>query len=155
LRVLRSYPVGEDAGAVSGDGRFFALGSQDGHVRLLNTATHAVRAFAGGDGRPIGAMSFTPDGRKLVTAGDQGTVLVWDVGAGAVAETLAGHTEEAGSMDVSGDGRTLVSGSSDGRAIVYDLAGDRTRVAGRPPRSPVPAALRRVSESGASASVEG
>ena len=45
LRVLRSYPIGEDAGAVSADGRFFALGSQDGHVRVLNTATGAVRPF--------------------------------------------------------------------------------------------------------------
>jgi WD40 repeat protein/DNA-binding SARP family transcriptional activator len=125
LRVLRSYPTGEDTGTVSADGHVFALGSQQGRVSLLNTATGAVRELAGGDGRPIGGMRFTPDGRKLVTAGDQGTLLVWDVGRGEVAETLTGHTEEGSALDVSGDGRALVSGSSDGRAIVFDLAGDR------------------------------
>jgi WD40 repeat protein len=125
LRVRRSYPVGAGAGAVSADGRYFALGSADGHVRLLDTGTSAVRAFADGDGQPISDMRFTPDGRKLVTGSADGTLLVWDVRQGAVVETLTGHTQEAEAMDVSGDGRTLVSGSRDGRVMVFDLAGNR------------------------------
>ena len=46
LRVLRTHPVGGHAGAVSADGRRFALGSQDGSVRLfdLETATSAGSA---------------------------------------------------------------------------------------------------------------
>ena len=36
LRVLRSWPVGDSAGAVSPDGRVFVLGSEAGRVRLLD-----------------------------------------------------------------------------------------------------------------------
>ena len=36
LRVVRSWPVGDSAGAVSPDGAVFALGSETGRVRLLD-----------------------------------------------------------------------------------------------------------------------
>ena len=49
LRVVRSWPVGDLAGAVSPDGRVFALGSEAGRVRLLDLDSGQTRSF---DGRP-------------------------------------------------------------------------------------------------------
>jgi len=47
LRVVRTYHAGGLTGAVSADGRAFALASEDGSVRLLNLDTGRVRRFNG------------------------------------------------------------------------------------------------------------
>jgi WD40 repeat protein len=125
LRVLRSFPVGDFAGAVSPDGAVFALGGQAGRVRLLDVRSGQVRSFRGRhDGSVLRAI-FTPDGGTLVTSGNDGQVIAWDVDRGRVAERLSGHSGEVWGLDVTADGRTLVTSATDGRTIVWDLAGDR------------------------------
>jgi WD40 repeat protein/DNA-binding SARP family transcriptional activator len=124
LELRRTYPVGDHAGAVSADGRMFALGSQRGDVRLLDLQTGRVRRFEGRlDGSNM-RMAFTPDGRTLVTSDDTGKVSAWDVERGRIREQFAGHTGEP-ALAVSGDGRTLYSAALDARMIIWDLAGDR------------------------------
>jgi WD40 repeat protein/DNA-binding SARP family transcriptional activator len=125
LRVLRSWPVGDHAGAVSPDGRVFALGSEDGRVRLLDLGSGAVHPFRGRHDGDVIRMRFTPDGRTLVTSGGDGGVLAWDVERRTVDRQFAGHTREVHGLDMTADGRTLFTGSSDTRAILWDLAGDR------------------------------
>jgi DNA-binding SARP family transcriptional activator/WD40 repeat protein len=125
MRVERSWPAGDAAGAVSPDGSVFALGSAKGRVRLLDLASGAIRPFAGGHEGPVFRMRFTPDGRTLVTSGRDGRVLVWDVERGTIAERFDGHTDAVDGLDLTGDGRTLITGSADSRAILWDLAGDR------------------------------
>jgi WD40 repeat protein len=136
LRVVRTWPVGDEDGAVSPDGRAFALGSLAGGVRLLDLRTGAVRRFAGRHQGTILRMRFTPDGRTLVTAAGDGKVIAWDAARGDVRETFDGHTGDMNGLAVSADGRTVYSAANDGRAIVWDLAGDRRLdrrfVAGRP-----------------------
>jgi WD40 repeat protein/DNA-binding SARP family transcriptional activator len=125
LRVVRSWPVGDLAGAVSPDGREFALGSEAGRVRLLDLTSGRVRPLQGGHRGEVTALRFTPDGQTLVTAGHDGLVLVWDVDQGSIAERFAGHSREVDGLDMTPDGRTLLTASIDARAILWDLAGDR------------------------------
>ena len=125
LRVVRSWPVGDVAGAVSPDGRGFALGSETGRVRLLDLTSGRVRPMQGGHRGEVAALRFTPDGRTLVTSGQDGQVLAWDVDQRRIAERFAGHSREVDGLDLTADGRTLITASIDGRAIVWDLAGDR------------------------------
>jgi hypothetical protein len=47
LRVERSWSVGDSAGAVSRDGRLFALGSLTGEVRLLDLRSRQIRPLEG------------------------------------------------------------------------------------------------------------
>ena len=47
LRVRRTYPVGDFAGAVSPDGSVFALGGKTGRIRLLDLRSGQVRSFRG------------------------------------------------------------------------------------------------------------
>ena len=125
LSVVRSWPVGDYAGAVSPDGRVFALGSERGAVRLLDLGSGRIRPLTGGhDGRVL-RMRFTPDGRTLVTTGSDGQVLAWDVERGTVAQRFAGHSGAIDGLDLTRDGRTLITGSVDSRAVLWDLAGDR------------------------------
>jgi WD40 repeat protein len=125
LRVVRSWPVGDVAGAVSPDGREFGLGSAAGRVRVLDLASGRVRPLHGGHRGEVSRLLFAPDGRTLVTAGHDGQILVWDVDRGRVEQRFAGHSREIDGLDLTADGRTLVSASIDGRAILWDLAGDR------------------------------
>jgi WD40 repeat protein len=137
LRVLRRHPVGDPFGAVSPDGRLFALGSATGGLRLLDLRSGRVQRFRGRHDAAINAMRFAPDGRTVVTSGADGNVIVWDVERGELRETFSAHGEGAiWGLALSSDGRTLYSAGTDARAIVWDLAGDRRIVrsfeAGRP-----------------------
>jgi WD40 repeat protein len=125
LRVRRSYPVGDHTGAVSPDGRMFALGGQTGRVRMLDLRSGQVRSFRGRHDGTVLRATFTPDGGTLLTSGNDGQVIAWDVDRGRVGERFTGHSGEVWGLDVTGDGRTLMSSATDGRAIVWDLAGDR------------------------------
>ena len=91
LRRVRRWPVGDDAGGVSPDGRLFALGSSRGEVRVLDLRSGRVRRFTGGKAAAILRLAFTPDRRTLVTSHDDGQLLVWDVARGELRERLRGH----------------------------------------------------------------
>jgi WD40 repeat protein len=126
LRVARRYPVGDLAGAVSPDGRRFALGSDDGRLRTLDLRSGRIRRLRGGHEAAIADMIFTPDGETVVSSDVAGDIVAWDVERGELRETFSGHSEgTVWDLAVSSDGRTLYSAGADGRAIVWDLAGDR------------------------------
>jgi WD40 repeat protein len=124
LRVVRSWPVGGAAGAISPDGTAFALTTESGGLRLLNLASGDVRAFSGRHDDSIDRIEFTPDGRRIVTADSGGRLYVWDVEQGTIAQRLPGHVRSVNGLDISPDGRTVVTGSNDTRAIIWDLAGN-------------------------------
>lgn len=129
LELLQRWPAGDVAGTVSSDGRTFALGSQEGEVRLLDLRSGRVRRLDGSHDGAVVRMSFTRDGRTLVTSGADGMLIVWDLRAGEVRETLSGHANGAiWGLDVSADGRTAYSAGEYGRSFVWDLAGDRRLV---------------------------
>ncbi len=129
LRVVQRWPAGDVVGAVSADGSAFALGSQEGDVRLLDLRSGRVRRFAGRHEGSVGAMRFTPDGRTLVTSGADGVLNVWDVARGEIREKLTGHAKgEVYGLSISPDGRTLYSSGHDERAFAWDLTGDRSLV---------------------------
>jgi WD40 repeat protein/DNA-binding SARP family transcriptional activator len=125
LRVLRTHPVGGHAGAVSADGRLFALGSQDGTVRLLDLKTDEVRRFHGGQESGGMHMTFSADASTLVWSDDSGEIVVWDVERGAIRERFPGPAGDVYGLAVSSDSRTLYSTAPDARMRIWDLAGDR------------------------------
>jgi WD40 repeat protein/DNA-binding SARP family transcriptional activator len=125
LRIRRTYPVGDFAGTVSPDGQMLALGSETGHVRLLDLGSGAVRSLSGRHDGSVLRLAFTPDGSRLITSGADGQTLEWDVDNGSVAERYSGHSGEIWGLDLQADGSTLVTSATDGRAIVWDLAGNR------------------------------
>ncbi|HET8951022.1 MAG TPA: BTAD domain-containing putative transcriptional regulator [Solirubrobacteraceae bacterium] len=125
LRTVRTHPAGGRTGAVSDDGRLFALGSEDGAVRLLDLETGEVRRFRGRHRGGGMHMTFSPDASTLVASDDSGEILVWDVGRGAIRERFPGPSGEVYGLAVSSDGRTLYSTAPDARMRIWDLGGDR------------------------------
>ena len=124
LRVIRRYPVGGTAEALSPDGRTAAISASGGDLRLLDLGSGRVRTLTGaGAGDP---RAFSPDGRTLSTEEGDGNVVLWDVEEGVPIVTFEGHAANADlHAFFSPDGRTLYTAGNDGRVIVWDVAGDR------------------------------
>lgn len=105
---------------VSRDGRYIAVGLEDGAVVLWGTAAGRPVRTLGAHQKPVLAVAFTPDGKRLVSGSADATAVLWDVESGKPLRTYKGHTGPVVSVAVSPDGRQLLTGSPDGTAILRD-----------------------------------
>ena len=125
---LRGFLIGHNDSvngvAFSPDGKRLVSSSQDGSIRLWDTATH----------QPIGAplslgqltpssLAFSPDGKILAVGLSNATVQLWEMASvptpGAV---LAGHTSRVSSVAFSPDGALLAAGSDDTTILLWNVA---------------------------------
>ncbi len=60
------------------DGRWLALGTIDGHVRVLDGRTGTLVAALAAGTRPIVGLAFSVDGQVLTAASDDGAVRLWN-----------------------------------------------------------------------------
>ncbi len=83
-------PLGQlSCGAFSPDGRLAALGSQNGTIHVVETATGAeLGKFAAGS--RLNSLDFSADGRRLASGGDDGLALIWDTAELSKKSMLAG-----------------------------------------------------------------
>jgi class 3 adenylate cyclase/WD40 repeat protein/energy-coupling factor transporter ATP-binding protein EcfA2 len=135
LRPVRRFPIGGNVADVSRDGRYAALASRDGAMRLLELRTGRSRRLAQPD---LTAARFTTDSRRLLTAGRGGRLTVWDAARATPRATIALDAGDVRQLAISRDGRTTFTAGRDGNVIGWDLSG--TRRLGRPfrvgPRAP-------------------
>jgi WD40 repeat protein/DNA-binding SARP family transcriptional activator len=125
-RLVRSYPVGGSAAALSADGATMVFGDAAGTVRFLDLSTGALTQSMSAHQGGVNAVSFTPGGRTAITSGEDGKSLVWDVATHQVVRTFAGHSGAITAQAISADGSTLYTASSDATAIAWDLTGTRS-----------------------------
>ena len=128
LRVVRRYPIGGSSMSVSPDGRKFAIGSDDGRLRLFDSRSGAITRLSGRHDSPLSRTAFAADGRTLVSSRDNGEVLVWDLPDGTVRETYSAHNAGVGGLEITSDGETLYTAGLDTRAFAWDLSGERRLV---------------------------
>jgi WD40 repeat protein/DNA-binding SARP family transcriptional activator len=126
-RVLRGPRGLIFAVAFSPDGRHLVSGSQDGIVRIWNTATGRIERVLRGHDQEIEWASYSDDGTHVATASADGTVRVWPVDGGTPV-VLSGHDGRVNSAQFSPDGRRVVSAGNDGTVRVWDARGGDTLV---------------------------
>ena len=122
--------------AVSPDGKFLAIGSDNRALALHDLATGEQVRRQEPLPEAVYALVFSPDSRTLAwgALGAPGVHLVETATLGE-RQSLTGHRGGICSLAFTADGRTLLSGSEDATVLVWDLtrpAGDAESRAGPP-----------------------
>jgi WD40 repeat protein len=119
--------------AVAPDGRWLAIGGEDGTVRICEAGSGALRrAIVTGAGATR-ALAVAPDGSWLAGLGEDGSVQVWDPHTGAHRHTWTGvgtpgaDWRVPATLTVAPDGSWLAAGAGDGSVRVLDPVSGRQR----------------------------
>ncbi len=117
-------PLGGAGGgraALSSDGKVFAVGCNDGAVRLWDLASGKLVRKLPGHAESIMALALAPDGKTFASASHASSVIhLRDTSSGAPRLPPSGHTERIGAVAFGPDGRTLATASSDGAVLLWD-----------------------------------
>jgi len=108
-------------GAFSPDGKFLALGSADGALRLWSLSDGALSSVLTESKAPTLSVAFSPDGQVVAAGCGDGTIWLWRVSDGLRVEKLAEHRKGASSVAFSADGRTFASGGEDRTIRIWQL----------------------------------
>ena len=113
--------------AFSPDDSVLAVGSEDGSVKLIDSASGRELHTLIGHSGPVYSVAFSLDGKSLATGSKDSTVKLWDTVKGIELKTLDGHSDAVYSLAFSPDGTMLASGSADRSVGVWYLLVDFER----------------------------
>lgn len=74
--------------ARSADGKWLAVGQENGQVKVFDLASGQVSKTLAGHAGPVTGVAFTKDGAKLITGSADKTLRVWNVADGAEAAKI-------------------------------------------------------------------
>jgi WD40 repeat protein len=106
LRVEFTHPLMRCA-AFSRDGRRFAAGFADSHVRIYDSALGAQEMVLQGGAAAIRSLAYSPDGRRLAAGAADGSALIWDLESGDSSTLLGPQPVPVHCIRWSNDGRLL------------------------------------------------
>jgi WD40 repeat protein/Flp pilus assembly protein TadD len=109
--------------AASLDGRFIAIGCEDGSGQIIEIGTTLVTPFK--HAKRINALSFSRDGERLASASADRTVRVWKCPMGQALGPGISHNGNVLSVDFSYDGRYVLSAGADKTARLSDAVSSR------------------------------
>jgi WD40 repeat protein len=128
--TLSDHSAAVEGVAYHPDGTRFATCSDDGTIKLWDSAAgHELLTLSSHAG-PVFQIDYSPDGKRLASASLDGTAKVWDVQTGETLFTLSGHTDAVGDVAFSPDGKYLATTSDDKTAKVWDAGQVRLTLSG-------------------------
>ena len=114
-------PVPVQSLAFSPDGKFLAVGSDNGLVQLVSVGDgKLVRPFPGHTSAATG-LAFHPSGNLLVSASKDRTIRLWNPANGQAIKTLEGHEAWIEGVVFTTQGTRLASVSADQTVRLWDL----------------------------------
>ncbi len=115
--------VNDYAFVFSPDGRWLAVGFDDGEVEVVQAAGSSPGKRWQADSRRIDTLRFLPDGNSIIVGRLNGPAQVWEIsGTPTVLATLQSDFGGLTACDVSPDGKLLVTADGDTVIRWYDTA---------------------------------
>jgi WD40 repeat protein/serine/threonine protein kinase/tetratricopeptide (TPR) repeat protein len=107
--------------AISADGRWLAVATDEGRVIILDAAAPEQRHDLRGHTARVTSLAFAPNDQRLATASADGTVKVWDAGDRQQALTLAGRAVNSAAPSFDAAGLRLIGATPEGAVSFWDL----------------------------------
>ncbi|MDP6675394.1 MAG: proprotein convertase P-domain-containing protein, partial [Gammaproteobacteria bacterium] len=153
--VSSALPAISSAAAVGPDGRYIALATDDGDVRILQADKQALvlpgsdlRASFFGHLDPIVRVTFSSTGNLVASGSLDGSVRVWETASGAPRSFFAGHADgTVHDLVFSADDRLIFSSSRRSVIVIDAMNGDllaQAQIQGEQPKLAVSADGQRV-----------
>jgi WD40 repeat protein len=134
INKIPSQTGSVDAVAFSPDGRWLAVGYQDGRLHVLDAVILAPRATLASHRDRVLIARFSPDSRTLVTGGIDRTVRLWNAPDFTLRSTFSWREGYPYGADFTPDGRTLAIGGGNrsephivGHVLLCDVATGHVR----------------------------
>jgi len=124
LRRALVMPIGSAVHsiALSGDGRWIAVGLSSHRIRVSDAKSGEVVATLRGHGDRVVALAFSADRTLLASGSWDGTAKVWNLAEGRDIKTL-GVRGSVSAVSLSDDGAWLAVGATDKSVYLWDLRG--------------------------------
>lgn len=120
-----SYQLSGDyvrCGAISPDGRTFAIGAGTGTLKIFNTSDGSYAKALSGHTSWMNGLAWSYDGSKIASASSDKTLKIWDVSGGYVIRTItSAFNEHALCVAFSPDGQYLAAGGYETAVKVYNV----------------------------------
>jgi WD40 repeat protein/transcriptional regulator with XRE-family HTH domain len=113
--------------ALSVDGRYLAVGSFSGQIRLWHLADGKPLWSDQSHSQTIFALAFSSDGEHLVSGNEQGQLRLWEVASGRCLRTIESKHAWTYAVAISPDGTTLVSTGDEGVIRIWQRTGGSCR----------------------------
>jgi WD40 repeat protein len=123
--------------AVSSDGKYVALGSDDGVVTLYETAPFKAVARLPAHAHAITAVSCSPDSKTYAHGKSDFTVHLTDAASRSERRVLRGHTHVVSAVAFAPDGKTIATASHDQTVRLWDPYTGQERAVWRDFKYPV------------------
>ncbi|GJJ69971.1 proteasomal ATPase-associated factor 1 [Entomortierella parvispora] len=111
---------------VSPEGALFVTGSEDGILRLGESATGRVTKELKGHVQYVNTCKFFPSGQVILSGGGDFLLKVWSVLDGSCPVTMKGHVKAVTDTAIIDRGRNILSSSSDGTVKLWEVASGAT-----------------------------
>lgn len=109
---------------VSPDGKWLAIGDEEGHVSLLNMDNpEEIRKVIDGRGHPVRSVAFNQKGNLLASGDDsrEAMLTIYDLESGSVMATKTEYTTRISDLAFSNNDKMLAAASFDKTVRVYNL----------------------------------
>jgi WD40 repeat protein len=106
--------------ALSNDGKYLALGYDEGTVKFWDIAGEKVLWTQNAHKTPVWTLALSPQGDLLATGSDDGQAILWDVKTQKPVRTLS-NTDAVRALAFDPEGKKLVMGGRNGGVKIWDV----------------------------------